>query len=265
MSETTELVKEEAEVGVPERAIKRSRLEESEEPEVETWRCFICHEDFPMSTRGNVAVRNCKHPLCDSCFLSQNTTSRRKCDMCHKSWRVQWVALPEPGTTNGDPDFDSVIMVPTYGGTLPLVGTTCYFFGAGGSFVPLNEAHKLSGVHMDVVVARFPNVVKRQSPETILGKVRNINTSSHCEIYPINEREYVILLLRDNKSPRLHVDTAMYNALYIDVARPREYLNIKAGGVIKASLKMKRKGKHVSLRACAAVFGVLSQNNILLT
>lgn len=262
MIEEAAKVVEVEEAVVPERAAKR--LRESEEPEIETWRCVICHDDFPTSTRSNIAVKHCKHPLCDACFASQNVGGRRKCDMCHKSWRVQWVSVPEP-SDSGD-DFDSYIMVPTYGGSVPLTGIKCSLFGSGGSILQLNDANKLNQPHLNTILARFPAMVKRQSPEKILAKVRSINSSSHCEIYPINEREFVILLLRDNKTPaRLHVDTAMYNALYIDVAQPREYLNVKAGGVIKASAKMKRKGKHVSLKACSAVFTVLSQNNIQLT
>lgn len=246
----------------PRRASTRKRPRKEVVVEVKEWTCVICHEEFDEAVAQYVALKECKHPLCLTCFETQYNNNRRKCDMCNKPWRLEWVSVTHPQNS----DFDEIIMVPLYANRLPAKESKCVRFQSAGLYTEIGTVAALKSPYRETVRIAFPWVFKRRSPEKVLTSIRGKNNGGTVlvEMFPLSDAEYVILLVYKEDRKRLHLGCASYNAVYLDVMKPREYFKIMRGGDLEVSAKMKDKGKNksTSLRAIAALSEVITKNNL---
>jgi hypothetical protein len=228
----------------------------------EPWTCVICHEEFEEDVAEHMAVKGCKHPLCLTCFETQYNNNRRKCDMCNKMWHIEWVSVTHPQNN----DFDEIIMIPLYGRRLAAKESKCVRFQGAGMYADIGTIENLKSPYRETVRTAFPWIYKRRSPEKVLASIRSKNTGStiSVEMFPLSDSEFVILLLRRDDKARLNVTVTNYNAIYLDVQKPREYYKIMRGGDVEVSVNMKAKGKNktTSLRALGAISEVFTKNNL---
>jgi hypothetical protein len=225
----------------------------------EDWRCVICHEDFPVSTAANFGAFGCKHPLCDACFVSQS--ERRKCDMCNKYWHVEWVPVEHK-----EPSYEGsmLVVVPTYGGTMPSKQIDCGIFRPNGQRDgQVAPAHRMPHAIRETLIRRFRFLSKRRSPEKIMEKLRAAYSNRQLELYPVSDDESVFLMFdgaaRTKIAPEGHYNA---NAVYVSKTTGRQYALLSASGV-KRGGRMKRKARRLSLRAVSVMADVLAKNNII--
>jgi hypothetical protein len=223
----------------------------------EAWTCICCHEPFPPFEAAYTLVTNCIHKLCLPCFEREHQRGHFKCDMCNKPWEMTWVSLPYKRTE--DPSC-GIFMVPLYAKRLPANSAQhCAFLGPDGRYDP-GPIDKLAPSYRDTLLQHFPWLIKRRSPDKVFESIRDENKPHRTELFPLSDEEFVILIFFKEPAHRINLTRTYYNAVYMNIFKPREYIKIVRGGGFEITEVMKRKSKAVSMRAVVAISEVIAKN-----
>lgn len=257
VAEVVEEKEKENDEECPARGVKRT-ISEVYQP-AEPWTCVSCHETYPPDQTAYTAVYKCVHTMCVTCFEAEYNRDHLKCDLCGKFWEINWV--PVIHDQDEHEKFPSTIMLPLYGTRFPSKTHKCYEFASGGYMTDRGTIHRTESPVRETIHQHFPWIIKRRLPDKIFKSLCKSNAPHRLEMFPLSEEEYVILTFFKAPVDKINVTRPNYNAVYIHVLKPREYLRITRGGSIGVSEKMTLKNKPLSMRAVCAVSEVIAKNN----